>query len=133
MLYLREHLMQKEIAVKVGVSANTVSNWVKKGKWEEHKAGLTITREAQLANLYRQVAEMNETIAGRKKGERFASPSEADALSKLSAAIGKLEGDTGISDIISVGIRFVNWIRPVDMEKAKEFTGLWDAFIKDSL
>ena len=44
-----------------------------------------------------------------------------------------METDVGIADIISVGMRFISWIRPVDVEKAKEFIRLWDAFIKDSL
>jgi hypothetical protein len=30
-------------------------------------------------------------------------------------------------------MRFINWLRPVDINKAKEFTTLWDLFIKDSL
>ena len=58
-LYLRENLTQQEIAERVGVSRVTVSNWVRAGKWEGQKAGLTLTRQEQVANLYRQVAEIN--------------------------------------------------------------------------
>ena len=54
----------------------------------------------------------------REPGKRFASPSEADTLGKLAAAIRKMESDVGIADIISVGMRFTNWIRPVDLAKA---------------
>ena len=69
----------------------------------------------------------------REPGKRFATTAEADTLGKLAAAIKKMETDVGIGDTISVGMRFINWLRPVDINKAKEFTTLWDLFIKDSL
>ena len=47
-LYMRENLTQQEIAERVGVSRVTVSNWVRAGKWEEQKAGLTLTRQEQV-------------------------------------------------------------------------------------
>lgn len=99
-LYLRENLTQLEIAERVGVSRVTVSKWVRDGKWEEQKAGITLTRQEQVANLYRQVAEINRTIATRHEGERFPNSKEADILGKLSAAIRNMEQETGIADII---------------------------------
>ena len=132
-LYLKENLTQQEIADRVGISRVTMSKWIRDGKWEEHKAGLTITREQQIANLYRQVAEINRAIENRPDGERFANAGEADVLSKLSSAIRKMETDAGIADIISVLTQFINFVRPADLEKAKEITRLADAFIKSKL
>ena len=132
-LYLRENLTQQEIAERVGVSRVTVSNWVRAGKWEEQKAGLTLTRQEQVANLYRQVAEINRAISARAEGERFPNSKEADILGKLSAAIRNMEQDTGIADIISVLTSFIEWLRPLDLDKAKELTRLADAYIKDKL
>ena len=132
-LYLRENLTQLEIAERVGVSRVTVSKWVRDGKWEEQKAGITLTRQEQVANLYRQVAEINRTIATRHEGERFPNSKEADILGKLSAAIRNMEQETGIADIISVLTAFIEWLRPLDLDKAKEITRLADAFIKDRL
>lgn len=132
-LYLRENLTQQEIAERVGVSRVTVSNWVRAGKWEEQKAGLTLTRQEQVANLYRQVAEINRAISGRAEGERFPNSKEADILGKLSAAIRNMEQETGIADIISVLTSFIEWLRPLDLDKAKELTRLADAYIKDKL
>mgnify|MGYP002601704983 CR=1 FL=1 len=62
-LYTRETLTQAEIAERVGVSRVTVNNWIGKGNWEQLKASITITREEQLKNLYRQLAELKK--AGR--------------------------------------------------------------------
>lgn len=132
-LYLRENLTQQEIADRVGVSRVTVSNWVRSGKWEEQKAGLTLTRQEQVANLYRQVAEINRVISTRAEGERFPNSKEADILGKLSAAIRNMEQEVGIADIISVLIGFIEWLRPLDLDKAKELTRLADAYIKDKL
>ncbi|EHG98514.1 helix-turn-helix domain-containing protein [Paraprevotella clara] len=132
-LYLRENLTQQEIADRVGVSRVTVSNWVRAGKWEEQKAGLTLTRQEQVANLYRQVAEINRAISARAEGERYPNSKEADILGKLSASIRNMEQETGIADIISVLTGFVEWLRPLDLDKAKELTRLADAYIKDKL
>ena len=132
-LYLRENLTQQEIADRVGVSRVTVSNWVRAGKWEEQKAGLTLTRQEQVANLYRQVAEINRAISARAEGESYPNSKEADILGKLSASIRNMEQETGIADIISVLTGFIEWLRPLDLDKAKELTRLADAYIKDKL
>lgn len=132
-LYLKEHLTQQEIADRVGVARVTVNRWIADGKWEKQKVGLTLTREEQVSNLYRQVAEINSKIAEKPEGERFANSTEADILGKLSAAIRKMETDIGIADVISVQTKFIEFLRPIDLEKAKEITQLSDAFIKSIL
>lgn len=99
-LYTRETLTQAEIAERVGVSRVTVNNWIGKGNWEQLKASITITREEQLKNLYRQLAELNNAIMGKPEGERFPNAAEADTISKLSNAIKKLETEVGLADII---------------------------------
>lgn len=133
LLYIRENLTQQEIADKVGSSRVSVSKWIRDGKWEEMKVGLTLTKDEQINNIYRQIADINKNISLRKDGQRYATPAEADTIGKLSAAIKKLEGDIGIADMVSVGIRFLEWIRKADLQKAKETTALWDAFIKEQI
>ncbi|WP_290145779.1 YfeC-like transcriptional regulator [Paramuribaculum intestinale] len=132
-LYLRESMTQQELANRVGVSRVTISNWIRDGKWEEYKAGLTLTRKEQVNNLYRQVAEINRQIAERPEGERFANSKEADILGKLSSSIARMEQEMGIADKISVLTDFVEWLRALDVNKAKEIVSLADAYSKDSL
>ena len=115
------------------MSRVTVGGGVRAGKWEEQKAGLTLTRQEQVANLYRQVAEIIRAISSRAEGERFPNSKEADILGKLSAAIRNMEQETGIAEIISVLTSFIEWMRPLDLDKAKELTRLADAYIKDKL
>lgn len=131
-LFIKENLTQQEIADRVGVSRQSLSRWIKDDKWEEMKASLTLTREQQIASLHRQVQELNNTILSREEGQRFATSAEADTITKLATAIKKLETDTGLSDIISVGVRFLDYLRPIDPEKTREFTRLWDGFVKEN-
>lgn len=132
-LYLKENLTQQEIADRVGVSRVSVSNWVRAGKWEEQRTGITLTREEQVRNLYRQVAEINRAIAARDEGSRFATSQEADIIGKLSKSIRQMETEAGIADVISVLTRFIDFLRPLDLEKAKDVTNLADAYIKSIL
>lgn len=132
-LYLKDNLTQQEIADKVGVSRQTIIRWAAAEKWEEMKVGLTLGREQQIANLQRQVTELNNLILSRPERQRFATCAEADTLGKLAAAIKKMETEVGITDLVNVGMRFIEWIRPIDLDKAKEVTILWDKFLKDSL
>ena len=124
-LYTRETLTQAEIAERVGVSRVTVNNWIGKGNWEQLKASMTITREEQLKNLYRQLAELNNAIMGKPEGERFPNAAEAD--------IKKLETEVGLADIISVFSDLLKWVRTYDPTQAKEITPLLDAFVKSKL
>ncbi|MBR1839361.1 MAG: helix-turn-helix domain-containing protein [Prevotella sp.] len=130
-LYLNGNYTQEEIAEKVDSTRQTVSRWIKEGKWDELKASITITPTQILAGLNRQIVEINNNISTREEGKRYATVTEADTLAKLASAIKKIETDIGIADIVDVGIRFTNWLRPLDLDKAKEFDSLLDAFIKD--
>ena len=132
-LYLKENLTIIEIAERVGTTRQTVSRWIQTEKWETLKTSLTLTREEQIAMLYRQVSEINNAIANRPEGERFANTKEADVLGKLAAAINKMETEVGIKDLCEVGQKFIEWLRPVDLDKAKDIATLYDAFIKDNM
>ncbi len=132
-LFLKENLTQQEIADRVGISRVTINKWIRDGKWEEHKVGITLTREEQIRSLYRQVAEINRAIAEKPEGERYPTSKEADILGKLSAAIKNMETDVGIADVISVVTRLIEFVKAYDLDKAKELTTLSDTFIKSLL
>ena len=130
-LYLDGNYTQEEIAEKVGTTRQTIARWAEKGKWQEIKASKTITPEQIISQWSYQIVEINNNISSRPPGERFATTQEADALAKIAGAIKKLESDIGVPDCVSVAMRFLSWLRPIDIDKAKEFNNLFDAFIKD--
>ena len=132
LLFIHEQLSQKEIAARIKVSEVTVSKWANADSWDGLRVSITITKEEQLKNLYRQLSEMTRVIATRE-GNKYASASEADAISKLAGAIEKMESDVGIADIVSVAKKFLTWLRKFDLVKAQEITPLFDAFVKDNL
>ena len=104
-----------------------------RGSREEHKVGITLTREEQIRSLYRQVAEINRAIADKPEGERYPTSKEADILGKLSAAIKNMETDVGIADVISVLTRLIEFVKSYDLDKAKQLTTIADTFIKSLL
>lgn len=132
-LYVNGSFTQEEIAQKVGTTRQSVSRWVREGAWEDLKASYTITPAQILAGLNRQIIEINNNINARVEGKRFATVAEADTLAKLASSVKKIESDVGISDIVDVGIRFTNWLRPLDLDMAKKFNDLLDAFLKDQM
>ena len=125
--------VQKELADRVGVSAVTMTKWVKEEGWEARRASIIITKEAELGRLYQQITELNDHIMAKPQGQRFANSKEADTLTKLTAAVRQLETETSLADTIEVMKDFINHIREDDFEKAKEVTALADVYIKSKM
>jgi len=133
LLFTKESLSQKEVASRVGVSEKTISKWVNdnEGAWLRLRQSIIVTKEEQLRRIYEQLDELNSVISLRGSGFRYATPKEADTMSKLTASARNLETEASLSDIIEVSKRLLNWLRSFDLEKAKEFSSVIDSFIKD--
>lgn len=132
-IYLLGNYTYEEIAQKVGAQRQTISRWAKAGNWDNLKAGMTVTREAILSRMYQQLNNINSAILEREPSKRHPDTKEADVMVKLAAAIKNMETDVGISDIISVGMRFGEFLRRIDLDKAKEYVKLWDVFLKEQI
>lgn len=130
-LYLEGSYTQEELAEKMGVSRQTIIRWAREDSWQELKASVSITPAQLIAQWQQQILEINKVIASREEGKRFATPAEADALHKLASSIKRLQDNLGISEVISVCMRFLSWLRPLDTEQAKQFNDLMNAFIQD--
>lgn len=135
LLFTQEKLSQKEIAEKVGVSEQTITKWVNlnNGEWRRLRQSLVVTKKEQLSRIYEQIDEITQKIQNKPVGNRYADTKEADTLVKLTTAAKNLETEASIAEIIEVSMRFLNWLRPIDLEKAKEASALLDSFIKDQL
>lgn len=131
-LFMNGDFTLEEIAEKVGVTSSTICRWAKSDGWSELKAANTITPDQIISQLNHQLIEINNNIASREPGKRFATPAEGDAIAKISKSIKNLEAEMGITEIVSVSMKFLSWLRPLDIELAKRFNNLFDSFIKDS-
>lgn len=132
-LFVKGDFTQIEIAEKVGVSKVTINKWVKTENWDKEKISLAATRQEQLNKIYKQLAEINNTIENRPVGERYATPAEADTIGKLSKSIEKFEKETSLSDTITVITEILEWLRPQDLKKSQEFSNVFDLYIKSKL
>ena len=131
-LYIYSQQTQEEISEIIGISRQTVNKWAKNGHWDELRAATTITPEKIIVNLTKQLNEINQNITERPKGERFATTKEADAILKISNTIKNLRQELGLSEVVSVGMRFFSWLRDVgEYEKGKEFSNLFNHFVND--
>ena len=151
-LYIQGTYTYAEIAEKIGSTRQTVSRWASDGKWDELKTYTTAGRESILKGLYSQMDMINQAVIERgrlvdmdrldpnskkydpnKAVQTGPTAQEADKLVKLANAIRKMENDIGISSLIDAGIRFGEFLRRTDLEKAREFMKLWDVFLTDQM
>lgn len=134
-LFTQEKLSQKEIAEKAEVSEQTITRWVNadNGEWKRLRQSHIVTKTEQLARIYEQIDELNSAIRNLPAGERYASAKQADTLVKLTAAARNMESDASVSDVIEVSKRFLNWLKMLAPNKARELAPMFDDFIKDLL
>lgn len=133
-LFTREKLDQKVIAKKVGVSEKTIGKWVNDFNWKGLRNYLLVGKEEILSGLYEEMAEMQESIREKKKGERFSDSKMADAKLKLTASIRNLETELAIADLVESGIRFIKYMQKVaSIDQVVEVGELWNSFIQESI
>lgn len=125
--------VQKQLALKVGVSEKTMSKWVREGEWEKLRMNIPLVKQEQLQAMLTELQQLNEFISTKPEGLRYADSKEADIRRKLVADIEALEGEAGIADTISVANGFTRWLAKVDVEKAQEIGLLLDSYIKEIL
>ena len=132
LLYTVEGItVQKELAERVGVSAQTINKWVNSEDWEALRSSVLLTKEAELRRLYRRFTFLNDQIEQREIDEKKpVTNAEADSLVKISAAIKNLETDVSASESMEVLKNFINSLRPRNFNLAKLITPEADIFIK---
>ena len=133
LLFLKTQMNQKEIALKVQTTEKTLGKWIKEANWDLLRSSFTITKEQELRRIYQQIHEMNNAIANREEGKRYADGKEADTLSKLAGAARNLETDISLAEIIDTSIEVIRFVQEVDYDEAKRLSDWFDSFIKHKL
>lgn len=131
-LFTREHLEQKIVAQRVGVSEKTMSKWVNDLNWKDLRKRMLLAKEEQINNLYEQLEQLN--IAIKEGTSKHADTRQADILIKLTVAIRNLETDLAIADLVESGIRFIKFLQKVGtITQVMEVSDMWNSFIQSSI
>lgn len=127
-LYMQNYL-QKEIARKLGVSAQTITRWSKEDNWDTLKKSLLTSKNKRISELYDELAEFNRMIQNKEEGMRFATSKEADARRKLIRDISELEKKYNIGQTTVIARDFVLFCKDFDFDFSKQATEYFDLFI----
>ncbi len=100
-LYINEGWTNKAIAQTVGVSENTVGNWVNKYHWKEKKSE-TLAAPHKIKQLL--LAELEKVVNG--EAPKF----NADTLSKITRALERVDKGVSVQLSISVLKLFTDWL-----------------------
>lgn len=110
---------QQVIADNVGVSRITVNKWAKEAFWKEQRAAKIITRPELINKMLINIDTLLEKANESENPEEIAGL--GDKLSKLAAAIEKLDKKSGVVETYDVFIRFGRWLE-LQMDMSKEVT-----------
>lgn len=107
--YYLQGELQKTISERIGISETSISKWVIKYGWEAKRAARNITRPELINKLLLSINKMLDQVLEDDKSADFSGLS--DKLSKLAAAIEKLDKKANIVDVIEVFLSFSKWMQ----------------------
>lgn len=117
-LFMRTDKSQKEIAIVVGVGSDTISKWVKDGKWKELKAANSVTRSQVINNTLLQIKELQDEI-NKRADKRYPTSKESDTMIKMGNLIRDLDKSLSLADYISITEELLKWLNEVNPAQAK--------------
>jgi transcriptional regulator with XRE-family HTH domain len=117
-LYVDGNSSQKEIAEQLGVAEKTVSGWKEKYNWDKLRVAKRTTKAEIIDGLYKSVAVIIKRAEDEDK--RPLNTVESDQIVKLTRSIEVLEGAESLSNYVYTLTAFLNWVRAVDLDAAKQ-------------
>jgi transposase len=107
-LYYMQGIPQKDIADKVGVTAQTICQWVKQGNWEAKRAGANVTRQELVNKSLFALNQILEQVYDTNDPELLAAL--PDKLAKFASAIEKLDKKSNIVTSMDSFMQFTSWL-----------------------
>ena len=114
-LYM-EGSTQSEIAKTLDIADSTISKWALAGKWKEIRAATAATPRNVAKNL---LAEINAITTDAEKAGRRLTSGECDDISKLAAAMQKIDRTYDLVVYTSVMEDFMVFIAQQDADTAR--------------
>ena len=115
----------------MGVSRVTVNKWVK--EWEGLKLKPPADTGERISSTLTQLDELDRSIAGKEEENGIPQRRRPIYGAKLTADLEALEQDASIRDIYNVSRGLLDWLRQQDLERAKELSDYFDAYIKEKM
>lgn len=132
-LYMRGDMTQKAIAEKVGISEQSMVDWVSDGLWKELRATLLTSKRTELAKLYQTLSLVNERNIEYLTDNDPDTEPDLQAPRMLTASIRELEGQIGTSEVISMVIAMTKFVQKHNVDDAKLIIKWGDLFIADQM
>lgn len=108
-LYFMQGESQKNIASKVNVSENTISRWVDKGEWEKKRAGNMVTRPEIVNKNLILISHLLDKLNSEEV--KLSDVGKiVDQISKLAAAIERIDKKANVIDSIEVFTSLNKWM-----------------------
>jgi hypothetical protein len=138
-LYYMQGESQRSISEKTGVSTGTIGRWVDGGKWEEKRAGMQVTRpeivNKNLVLISRLLDRLNAEEIDLKDVGKI-----VDQISKLAAAIERIDKKANVIDAIEVFNALTKWLenrmvwdKEITPELLKAFNHYQDLYISEQV
>jgi len=100
---------QKSIALKIGVSEQTLSKWSHDEKWQIKRASINITRPELVNKTLLLINSILDKV-NESDNPLEAFGDAADRISKLAATIERLDKKTNLVTVIEVCSSFEKWL-----------------------
>jgi transposase-like protein len=108
-MYYMQGETQKSIALKTGVSEQSLSRWAEKEDWAAKRAGMNITRTELVNKSLKALNRILDQVGESKDVELIAAL--PDKLAKVASAIEKLDRKSNIVSVIDVFTSFYAWMQ----------------------
>lgn len=130
-LYVTGLFTQAQIAEYVGVVPRTIQRWVEAENWDIILESTKSSKEKRIAKYKGYLKAIEEKIEKRENpDERYPTTAEIDQMTKLESIIKKLQDNASIGEIVMYSKNVCTFVQAYDVDKAKEVSGIFDAYIK---
>ena len=115
-LFVAIGLTRKEIAKNLDIHPNTLTYWIKSGKWVKMKAKFFKTPLQFILDFEDEVQVINREIASRPPGQRRSTAEEARTRSHILTAIHQMRGRLTSGPALDVMIDFRDFVEENDLD-----------------
>jgi DNA transposition AAA+ family ATPase len=132
-LYFSSELTQAQIAERVGCSQKTISHYINTHKWNVLKRRASVLPTVLMEQMYSELKEMNDAIARRPAGRRFATVVEAEIRRKTMMAASRLSIKHMPAAHTEVLLNFALWVQRENPEEAMVISRQAEAYLRGEL